>query len=46
VAWFVAIAEQGRSPVIALAVLEGGTTDEAGRIALAVLGLEGSPSPP
>ena len=46
VAWYVAIAEQGRSPVIALAVLEGGTTVEAGRIALAVLGLEGSPSPP
>ncbi|MGH2605713.1 MAG: penicillin-binding transpeptidase domain-containing protein, partial [Anaerolineales bacterium] len=46
VAWFVAIAKQGRTPLIVLAVLEDGTTEAAGEIALAVLGLEGSPSPP
>lgn len=45
-AWYVAIAQQGRTPLISLAVLEGGTTEQAGLIALAALGLDGSPSPP
>lgn len=46
VAWYVAIARQGETPVIALVVLEGGTTSQAGRIALSLLGLGGGPAPP
>ncbi|MEX0788704.1 MAG: FtsW/RodA/SpoVE family cell cycle protein [Anaerolineales bacterium] len=45
-AWYVGIVGQGISRHIGLVVLEGGTTDEAGAIALDVLGLRGPAAPP
>jgi peptidoglycan glycosyltransferase len=46
IAWYVAVVEQGISRRIGLVVLEGGTTDEAGAMALGVLGLRGPAAPP
>jgi hypothetical protein len=45
-AWYVGIVGQGISRRIALVVLEAGTTDEAGAMALGVLGLRGPAAPP
>jgi cell division protein FtsI/penicillin-binding protein 2 len=45
-AWYIGISQQGETPMVAVAVLEAGTTAEAGAVVLAALGLPGEPAPP